>query len=111
MFRYFCCSILLYFCLISFLESPKAVVTPAVPVRVRVGDPINLECQAAGEPRPSVRWHRLDNNRKTMLSSPVPSDSSAVMQVMGRLQSSCCWTVLQNHLSLYVKVFHSMFRS
>uniref|UniRef100_A0A671MKX5 Basement membrane-specific heparan sulfate proteoglycan core protein-like n=1 Tax=Sinocyclocheilus anshuiensis TaxID=1608454 RepID=A0A671MKX5_9TELE len=37
-----------------------------------VGDPINLECQAAGEPRPSVRWHRLDNNRRTILSSPVP---------------------------------------
>ncbi|XP_067227655.1 basement membrane-specific heparan sulfate proteoglycan core protein isoform X15 [Chanodichthys erythropterus] len=63
-------------------ESPKAVVTPAGPVRVRVGDPINLECQAAGEPRPSVRWHRLDNNRRTMLSSPVPSDSSAIMQVL-----------------------------
>ncbi|KAK7128964.1 hypothetical protein R3I94_017251 [Phoxinus phoxinus] len=63
-------------------ESPKAVVTPAGPVRVRVGDPINLECQAAGEPRPSVRWHRLDNNRRTMLSSPVPADSSAVMQVL-----------------------------
>uniref|UniRef100_A0A673N5J0 Cell adhesion molecule-related/down-regulated by oncogenes n=1 Tax=Sinocyclocheilus rhinocerous TaxID=307959 RepID=A0A673N5J0_9TELE len=54
-----------------------AVVTPAGPVRIRIGDPINLECQAAGEPRPSVRWHRLDNNRKTMLSSPVPADSIA----------------------------------
>uniref|UniRef100_A0A671MPU9 Basement membrane-specific heparan sulfate proteoglycan core protein-like n=1 Tax=Sinocyclocheilus anshuiensis TaxID=1608454 RepID=A0A671MPU9_9TELE len=42
-----------------------------------VGDPINLECQAAGEPRPSVRWHRLDNNRRTILSSPVPVDSIA----------------------------------
>uniref|UniRef100_A0A8C1I726 Heparan sulfate proteoglycan 2 n=1 Tax=Cyprinus carpio TaxID=7962 RepID=A0A8C1I726_CYPCA len=63
-------------------ESPKAVVTPAGPVRIRVGDPINLECQAAGEPRPSVRWHRLDNNRKTMLSSPVPVDSSAIMQIL-----------------------------
>ncbi|XP_050953192.1 basement membrane-specific heparan sulfate proteoglycan core protein isoform X13 [Labeo rohita] len=63
-------------------ESPKAVVTPAGPLRIRVGDPINLECQAAGEPRPSVRWHRLDNNRKTMLSSPVPADSSAVMQIL-----------------------------
>ncbi|KAL1250062.1 hypothetical protein QQF64_021067, partial [Cirrhinus molitorella] len=63
-------------------ESPKAVVTPAGPVRIRVGDPINLECQAAGEPRPSVRWHRLDNNRKTMLSSPVPADYSAVMQIL-----------------------------
>ncbi|XP_058618888.1 basement membrane-specific heparan sulfate proteoglycan core protein isoform X15 [Onychostoma macrolepis] len=63
-------------------ESPKAVVTPAGPMRIRVGDPINLECQAAGEPRPSVRWHRLDNNRKTMLSSPVPADSSAIMQIL-----------------------------
>uniref|UniRef100_A0A8C2AGW3 Cell adhesion molecule-related/down-regulated by oncogenes n=1 Tax=Cyprinus carpio TaxID=7962 RepID=A0A8C2AGW3_CYPCA len=58
-------------------ESPKAVVTPAGTVRIRIGDPINLECQAAGEPRPSVRWHRLDNNRKMMLSSPVPADSIA----------------------------------
>ncbi len=82
-------SILIF--LISFLESPKAVVTPAGPVRIRVGDPINLECQATGEPRPSVRWHRLDNNRKTMLSSPVPADSSAIMQVMGRLKSSPSW--------------------
>ncbi|XP_073678802.1 basement membrane-specific heparan sulfate proteoglycan core protein-like [Garra rufa] len=63
-------------------ETPKAVVTPAGPVRIRVGDPINLECQAAGEPRPSVRWHRLDNNRKTMLTSPAPADYNAVMQIL-----------------------------
>uniref|UniRef100_A0A9J8A8W2 Heparan sulfate proteoglycan 2 n=1 Tax=Cyprinus carpio carpio TaxID=630221 RepID=A0A9J8A8W2_CYPCA len=64
------------------VRGKPAVVTPAGPVRIRVGDPINLECQAAGEPRPSVRWHRLDNNRKTMLSSPVPVDSSAIMQIL-----------------------------
>ena len=58
-----------------------ATVTPVGPVRVRVGEPINLECQATGEPRPSVSWHRLDSNRKTMLSSPVPMESNAVMQV------------------------------
>ncbi|XP_075331347.1 basement membrane-specific heparan sulfate proteoglycan core protein isoform X3 [Odontesthes bonariensis] len=63
-------------------ESPVATVTPVGPVRVRVGEPINLECQALGEPRPSVSWHRLDNNRKTMLSSPVPMDSNAVMQIL-----------------------------
>ncbi|XP_034151976.1 basement membrane-specific heparan sulfate proteoglycan core protein isoform X5 [Esox lucius] len=63
-------------------ESPVAVVTPQGPVRVRVGEPINLECQASGEPRPSVTWHRLDNSRKTMLSSPVPMESNAVMQVL-----------------------------
>ncbi|XP_036844476.1 basement membrane-specific heparan sulfate proteoglycan core protein isoform X1 [Oncorhynchus mykiss] len=63
-------------------ESPVANVTPQGPVRVKVGEPINLECQASGEPRPSVTWHRLDNARKTMLSSPVPMESNAVMQVL-----------------------------
>ncbi|XP_047235897.1 basement membrane-specific heparan sulfate proteoglycan core protein isoform X4 [Girardinichthys multiradiatus] len=63
-------------------ESPAATVTPVGPVRVRVGEPINLECQSSGEPRPSVSWHRLDNNRKTTLSSPVPMDSNAVMQIL-----------------------------
>ncbi|XP_030623830.1 basement membrane-specific heparan sulfate proteoglycan core protein [Chanos chanos] len=63
-------------------ETPKARVTPVGPVRVRVGDPINLECQASGEPRPSVTWHRLSNARKTILSSPVPMESNAVMQIL-----------------------------
>ncbi|KAL7864275.1 hypothetical protein AOLI_G00156950 [Acnodon oligacanthus] len=63
-------------------ESPRATVTPKGPLRVKVGEPINLECQAAGEPRPSVTWHRLDNARKTMLSSPVPMESNAVMQIL-----------------------------
>uniref|UniRef100_H3D4F8 Heparan sulfate proteoglycan 2 n=1 Tax=Tetraodon nigroviridis TaxID=99883 RepID=H3D4F8_TETNG len=62
-------------------DSPVAVVTPAGPVRVRLGQPINLECQASGEPRPSVSWHRLDSNRKTLLTSPVPMETNAVMQV------------------------------
>lgn len=68
-------------CALLFSELPIATVTPTGPIRVKAGDPINLECQAAGEPRPSVTWHRLDNNRKTILSSPVPMDSNAVMQV------------------------------
>uniref|UniRef100_A0A3Q3MSD4 Heparan sulfate proteoglycan 2 n=1 Tax=Labrus bergylta TaxID=56723 RepID=A0A3Q3MSD4_9LABR len=63
-------------------ESPVATVTPVGPVRVRVGEPINLECQASGEPRPSVSWHRLDSNRRTMLTSPVPMESNAVMQIL-----------------------------
>ncbi|XP_054464444.1 basement membrane-specific heparan sulfate proteoglycan core protein isoform X3 [Anoplopoma fimbria] len=63
-------------------ESPVATVTPVGPIRVRVGEPINLECQASGEPRPSVSWHKLDSNGKTMLSSPVPMESNAVMQIL-----------------------------
>uniref|UniRef100_A0A7N6BSW4 Heparan sulfate proteoglycan 2 n=1 Tax=Anabas testudineus TaxID=64144 RepID=A0A7N6BSW4_ANATE len=62
--------------------SPVAIVTPVGPVRARVGDSINLECQASGEPRPSVSWHRLDRNRKTMLSSPVLMESNAVLQIL-----------------------------
>ncbi|KAL2104346.1 hypothetical protein ACEWY4_001214 [Coilia grayii] len=63
-------------------ESPRAVVTPLGPVRVRVGDPINLECRATGEPRSSVSWHRLDSTRRTLISSPMPMDFNAVMQVL-----------------------------
>nr|XP_057906676.1 basement membrane-specific heparan sulfate proteoglycan core protein isoform X5 [Doryrhamphus excisus] len=63
-------------------KSPVAIVTPVGPVRIRVGEPINLECQASGDPRPSVSWHRLDSNRKVMLSSPVPVESNAVMQIL-----------------------------
>lgn len=66
-------------------DSPVAVVTPAGPVRVKVGEPINLECQASGDPRPSVSWHRLDSNRKIMLTSPVPMETNAVMQVWMRV--------------------------
>lgn len=63
-------------------EAPVATVTPVGPVQIRVGEPINLECQASGEPRPLVSWHRLDNNRKVVLSSPVLVESNAVMQVL-----------------------------
>uniref|UniRef100_A0A3Q4MA73 Heparan sulfate proteoglycan 2 n=1 Tax=Neolamprologus brichardi TaxID=32507 RepID=A0A3Q4MA73_NEOBR len=63
-------------------EAPVATVTPVGPVQIRVGEPINLECQASGEPRPSVSWHRLDNNRKVVLSSPVLMESNAVMQIL-----------------------------
>lgn len=63
-------------------------VTPAGPVRVKVGEPVNLECQASGDPRPSVSWHRLDSNRKIMLTSPVPMETNAVMQVRMRVAAS-----------------------
>ncbi|XP_069039964.1 basement membrane-specific heparan sulfate proteoglycan core protein isoform X5 [Lepisosteus oculatus] len=61
---------------------PQVTVTPKGPVRVKVGEPINLECQATGEPRPAVTWHRSDTARRIVLSSPVPMDSNAVMQIL-----------------------------
>uniref|UniRef100_A0A8C5CHM1 Heparan sulfate proteoglycan 2 n=1 Tax=Gadus morhua TaxID=8049 RepID=A0A8C5CHM1_GADMO len=63
-------------------EAPVGLVTPSGPVRVRVGDPIVLECQSSGEPRPSVSWHKLDSSRKTMLNSPAPMDSNVVLEVL-----------------------------
>nr|XP_023690745.1 basement membrane-specific heparan sulfate proteoglycan core protein isoform X5 [Paramormyrops kingsleyae] len=63
-------------------DSPKVTVTPKSPVRVWVGEPINLECQARGDPRPSVSWHRMDNSHRIVLNSPVPMESNAVMQVL-----------------------------
>ncbi|KAG7261680.1 hypothetical protein CRUP_027875, partial [Coryphaenoides rupestris] len=63
-------------------ESPVGTVTPSGPVRVRVGDPIVLECQSSGEPRPVVSWRRLGIGRKTLLSSPVPMESNAVLEVL-----------------------------
>ncbi|KAJ8412021.1 hypothetical protein AAFF_G00142880 [Aldrovandia affinis] len=63
-------------------ETPKVTVTPRGMVVVKVGEPITLECQATGEPRPSVSWHRLDSARKMVLNSPVPMESNAVVQVL-----------------------------
>ncbi|XP_077465112.1 basement membrane-specific heparan sulfate proteoglycan core protein [Stigmatopora argus] len=61
---------------------PVATVTPVGPVQIRVGEPLNLECQASGEPHPSVSWHRLDSNSRIQLSSPVLMESNAVMQIL-----------------------------
>lgn len=32
--------------------------TPAGPLRVRMGDPASVECRAAGRPRPKMTWKR-----------------------------------------------------
>eukprot|EP00063_Salmo_salar_P064787 XP_014039622.1 PREDICTED: basement membrane-specific heparan sulfate proteoglycan core protein-like [Salmo salar] len=39
-------------------DSPKVRVTPAGPLRVRLGEPVALECHATGRPRPSITWQR-----------------------------------------------------
>ncbi|KAG7477685.1 hypothetical protein MATL_G00072180 [Megalops atlanticus] len=79
-------------------DGPKVTVTPRGIVVVRMGDPINLECQATGEPRPSVSWHRENNAHKTVLNSPLLMDSNAVMQVLvARPEDSGTYTcVAQN---------------
>uniref|UniRef100_A0A3P8Y8V2 Ig-like domain-containing protein n=1 Tax=Esox lucius TaxID=8010 RepID=A0A3P8Y8V2_ESOLU len=44
--------------LLTIKYSPKVQVTPVGPLRVRVGEPVSLECRATGKPRPTVTWQR-----------------------------------------------------
>lgn len=38
--------------------APKVRLTPAGPLRVRMGDPVSVECRATGRPRPKMTWKR-----------------------------------------------------
>ncbi|XP_074519202.1 secreted immunoglobulin domain 4 [Halichoeres trimaculatus] len=38
--------------------APKVRLTPAGPLRVRMGDPVSVGCRAAGKPRPKMTWKR-----------------------------------------------------
>ncbi|XP_040042173.2 secreted immunoglobulin domain 4 [Gasterosteus aculeatus] len=38
--------------------APKVHLTPAGPLRVRMGDPVSVECRAKGRPRPTLTWKR-----------------------------------------------------
>ncbi|XP_067115192.1 basement membrane-specific heparan sulfate proteoglycan core protein-like isoform X1 [Osmerus mordax] len=70
--------------------SPKVRVTPAGPLRVRLGEPVSLECRATGRPRPSVTWqhqgstHQLvttatDDTRTLQVAAARPEDSGVYM--------------------------------
>lgn len=39
-------------------DAPKVHLTPAGPLRVRMGDPVSVECRAKGRPRPTLNWKR-----------------------------------------------------
>lgn len=38
--------------------APKVRLTPSGPLRVRMGDPVAVECRATGRPRPKMTWKR-----------------------------------------------------
>nr|XP_020476656.1 basement membrane-specific heparan sulfate proteoglycan core protein-like [Monopterus albus] len=38
--------------------APKVRLTPAGPLRVRIGDPVSVECRATGRPNPKLTWKR-----------------------------------------------------
>ncbi|XP_042247451.1 basement membrane-specific heparan sulfate proteoglycan core protein-like [Thunnus maccoyii] len=39
-------------------HAPKVRLVPAGPLRVRIGDPVSVECRATGRPRPTLTWKR-----------------------------------------------------
>ncbi|XP_040002961.1 basement membrane-specific heparan sulfate proteoglycan core protein-like, partial [Xiphias gladius] len=39
-------------------HAPKVRLTPAGPLRVRMGDAVSVECRATGRPRPTLTWKR-----------------------------------------------------
>ncbi|XP_034712536.1 basement membrane-specific heparan sulfate proteoglycan core protein-like isoform X1 [Etheostoma cragini] len=39
-------------------HAPKVQLTPAGPLRVRMGSPVSVECHATGRPRPTLTWKR-----------------------------------------------------
>ncbi|XP_064423972.1 basement membrane-specific heparan sulfate proteoglycan core protein isoform X11 [Latimeria chalumnae] len=61
---------------------PSVSVVPKGPVRVKVGEPINLECMGTGEPRPSVSWRKMDSRQKIITQSPLPVDGNSLMQIL-----------------------------
>lgn len=42
----------------SLPVAPKVRLTPEGPLRVRMGDPVSVECRATGRPRPTLNWKR-----------------------------------------------------
>lgn len=47
-----------YNCYFSATVAPKVRLTPSGPLRVRMGEPVSVECRAAGRPRPEMTWKR-----------------------------------------------------
>lgn len=47
-----------YICSLLATVAPKVRLTPAGPLRVRMGDPVSVECRATGRPRPKMTWKR-----------------------------------------------------
>lgn len=62
----------------SLSVSPKVQLTPAGPLRVRMGDAVSVECRATGRPRPTVDWKRQGSTLQ-LLTREV--DDANVLQV------------------------------
>uniref|UniRef100_UPI0037E8CADA basement membrane-specific heparan sulfate proteoglycan core protein-like n=1 Tax=Semicossyphus pulcher TaxID=241346 RepID=UPI0037E8CADA len=48
--------------------APKVRLTPAGPLRVRMGEPVSVECRATGRPRPKMTWKRQGSTLQLVTS-------------------------------------------
>ncbi|XP_036964541.1 basement membrane-specific heparan sulfate proteoglycan core protein-like isoform X1 [Acanthopagrus latus] len=54
--------------LLNVKFAPKVRLTPAGPLRVRMGDPVSVECRATGRPRPKLTWKRQGSTLQLVTS-------------------------------------------
>ncbi|XP_072240578.1 basement membrane-specific heparan sulfate proteoglycan core protein-like [Leuresthes tenuis] len=54
--------------MLNVKHSPKVRLTPAGPLRARVGDSLSVECRATGRPRPTLSWKRQGSTLQLVTS-------------------------------------------
>lgn len=52
----------------SLSVAPKVRLTPPGPLRVRMGEPVSVECRATGRPRPTLTWKRQGSTLQLVTS-------------------------------------------
>ncbi|XP_040892841.1 basement membrane-specific heparan sulfate proteoglycan core protein-like [Toxotes jaculatrix] len=67
-------------------HAPKVRLTPAGPLRVRIGDPVSVECRATGRPRPTLTWKREGSTLQ--LLSTETNDVSTIQWAAVRPEDS-----------------------
>lgn len=71
--------LILHLCVFCILPvAPKVRLTPAGPLRVRMGEAVSVECRATGRPRPTLTWRRQGS---TLQLLPIEVDDANVLQV------------------------------
>eukprot|EP00079_Xenopus_tropicalis_P037485 XP_017951256.1 PREDICTED: basement membrane-specific heparan sulfate proteoglycan core protein [Xenopus tropicalis] len=60
---------------------PSVSVIPHGKIRVKEGEPINVECMGIGDPRPIVSWRRTGARENLKQHRLAPLDGTAVLQI------------------------------
>ena len=49
-------------------DAPRVRLTPAGPLRVRMGEAVSVDCHATGRPRPTLKWKRQGSTLQLVTS-------------------------------------------